>query len=117
MRPSAVGPRLEKQPSENPPAPVSAIAPTVSADSAGRRRLDRAAPGPALPAAATTTMPAATAASTACEATSVPSPQPVGSPIERLMASMPYCVAVLDRPLDALRDQPEAALRVACRSP
>src|SRR3954465_8678078 len=89
IRPSAVGPRLENQPSENPPAPVSAIAPTVSADSAAAGDLIVQFAGPALPAATTPTMPCAPAASTALEATSVPSPQPVGSPIDRLMASIP----------------------------
>src|SRR3954463_3132552 len=68
-RPSSVGPRLENQGSEKPPAPVSASAPTVTADCAAPGALIVQLAGPPFPAAAITTIPAATAASTACDAT------------------------------------------------
>src|ERR687896_136302 len=98
IRPSTVGPRLEKparlkpgiQESSRPGVtPVSAIAPTVSAFGAAPGPPIVQGAGPLLPAATRTTRPAATAASAASDAESVPSEHSL-SPSERLIASIPY---------------------------
>jgi hypothetical protein len=87
-RPSAVGPRLEKEACANPPVAVSAIAPTVSAAAAAPGAPIVHWPGPSLPAATATTRPAAAARFTACDVASVPAEHPA-TPSERLMTSIP----------------------------
>ena len=57
MRPSKVGPRLEKEACLNPFTPRSAIAPTVSASTAAPGEPTVQRPGPAFPAATPTTIP------------------------------------------------------------
>ena len=88
MRPSTVGPRLEKSASLKPLAPMSAIAPTVITSFASPGEPIVQVSGPSLPAATVTIRPTPQAALTASESAPKPSPQP-SVPRERLSASMP----------------------------
>ena len=90
---ASVGPRLENSARAKPYAEVSAIAPTVIAAAAAPGEPTVQAAGPLLPAATTTTIPAAAAAFTALEIASVPSEQP-SAPSDRLITRIPY-VALL----------------------
>src|SRR5918999_4649769 len=97
MRPSPVGPRLEKVASLKPGAqsgcapdtgtPVSAIAPTVSTFGAAPGETTVQRPGPLLPAATRTPRPASTAPSAAIAKASVPL-EHLFDPSERLIASI-----------------------------
>src|SRR5687767_205784 len=98
IRPSPVGPRLEKPARLKPgiesgsgpgSTPVSAIAPTVMTFGAAPGDQIVHGPGPRFPAPTTTTRPSAIAASAAADSASVPC-EHVPPPRERLIASIPY---------------------------